>query len=412
MRDRLLVLGGAVLALALVIGLLIPQPQQQSQPVSTPTSADRGSAGLAAAQRWLEARGTPIRSLRVRYQGLADLPAPHKGHLLVMHLPRLRAARPNELDALRQWLARGNTAVVLAAIAHRPGWLRRAAEATDEGLGPLDAGLERASKARGMAVQALKRRQEQDPDYAQLEPLVEHPLTRGVERLAVAAPVQPVERNSDGDNPWLGLFGRDGHTMMFWRAYGEGGLLVSGHPGPFANAVLDRADNAQLLANLVAHTMRDGGHVVFDDFHAGLSRLYDAEAFFSDPRLHATLAFLLAFWLLYAVGYNNRLAPPYAPDRTPRASDFTEAVAGLLARRCRRPAVASALLGHFFDRVRRRHGLPENGRPAWACLEANTAVDRRRLERLQHMAARVERGRRVSLTGLTRAIAHIEECLR
>jgi len=413
-NERTILFAGALTSLALVLGLLVPTPQQDPGARSLPTSADRGALGLAGARAWLDARGVPTKSLRVRYDGLQKLAGPKTGNLLILHLPRLRTARPDELQALRAWLKEGNTAVVLAALAHRPRWLRDRAEPLSQGLEQLELALEPVN-ADDEARQATSANGDGEGSAGAtitLDALTEHPLLQGVEHLSAAGPAAGLKRAGEGPKPWLALFARQGDPVVWWRRYGAGAMLVSGHPGLLGNDALLRRDNAQLLANLVVQQTAPAGRVIFDDFHVGLSRLYDAEAFFSDGRLHATLGFLAGFWLLYVAGCSNRLAPPVAQASRPSGRALTEAAAGLLARRCKRAAVAQALLAHFFDDVRRRHGLPENAAPAWDCLRERTQVPSELIDRLQSFAQRLDQGRRMPLLRLTHAIARIQEHLR
>ena len=71
MNDRLVVLVGGLLALALVYALLVPKPAPQ-RPVSRPTSIDTGSHGLNGLEQWLTQSGIATHSLRRRYDALLD----------------------------------------------------------------------------------------------------------------------------------------------------------------------------------------------------------------------------------------------------------------------------------------------------------------------------------------------------
>jgi hypothetical protein len=174
---------------------------------------------------------------------------------------------------------------------------------------------------------------------------------------------------------------------------GSGRLWVSRYPGLFGNAALGEADNARLLANVLGSALGPDGVVLFDDMHQGLSDLYDPQAFFADPRLHNTLLFIFGFWMLYVIGYSNRLGPP-APSQpaVSRQADLVRAVGGLFARRLRPHTVAERLYVHFFDEIRGRRGLPTNGQPVWQMLRLSPRLDRERLEQLMRMYERTRSG--------------------
>jgi hypothetical protein len=137
--------------------------------------------------------------------------------------------------------------------------------------------------------------------------------------------------------------------------------------------------------------------VIFDDTHQGDARLYDPAAFYRDPRLRASVIFLVGLWLLYLLGYSNRFVGATLAARGVSGLSFVRAVGGFYARMLQPPAVAQGLFRHFFNALRRRAGLPANGEPAWEMLARAPRVDAVRLAELRTLHARVVSGERADL---------------
>ena len=186
-------------------------------------------------------------------------------------------------------------------------------------------------------------------------------------------------------------------------------MWVSRYSDIVANGQLAEADNGRFLANLVASSLGPNGRVIFDDMHQGSTNLYDAKAFFSDPRFIHTLIFLVAFWLLYLVGRSRRLAP--AREATPRyyAADLARAMAGFFVRRLGAVTVERQLFVFFFNDVRSRFGLPTNGQPVWSILSGMSRVSADDIDQLR---TRYEHAaRKPDLVSLARIMQRTRESL-
>jgi len=414
--DRTLTLLGGLAALAVLAVLLSPGGAPDEAP-SRPVSEDRGRDGLRALERWLERDGVRTSRLRRRYGHLraGDLRA--RGNLLVLALPQRLPARRAERAALRDWLARGNSALVLAAAADRPRWSRglgraRAAGVLEEigfGLAPAREGDEDDEpRARGPGATATVR----------LEPVLDHPVTRGVRAVELEvtpSPLPPVTLVPHrGLRARLALLARpeSGRAALWEVRVGDGRVWLSAFAGLAANASLARADNARLLSNLVGAALAPGGAVVFDDMHQGLTDLYDPTAFYADPRLHRTLLFLLGLWLLWLVGSSQRLAPPRRVARSRTVARLAGAAGGLLARRVEPRAAAERLLHHFTEEVRRRHGRAGDDTPTWDYLERRARLPRAELEALRDADACVRRGDTPDPVALANLLARARAALR
>jgi len=166
-----------------------------------------------------------------------------------------------------------------------------------------------------------------------------------------------------------------------------------------------------LIANIVSASLGKNGKVIFDDMYQGQTELYDEKAFYADSRLHNTLWFIFAFWVLYVVGHSNRIAPVQEDRKPARVADFIEAMANLFARRLTPVAAARLLYSHFFDWVRLRYGLPTNGKPVWQLLETTERLDQQDIVELKKNYNDIENNRKVSLTRLVNRMQKIRSAL-
>ena len=112
-----------------------------------------------------------------------------------------------------------------------------------------------------------------------------------------------------------------GEGVLWVLPDGPGTVLISGFGSVFSNRALGQADNARLLANIVAAAVTPAGAVLFDDEHQGLSASYDPAKFYRDRRLYATLGCLALVWLVWVLGGTKlRMPPPRAA--APREEDL------------------------------------------------------------------------------------------
>ena len=423
MSDRLLTIAGGLLAFLLVVILLVPVQRDQSAQVSRPLTTDRGRAGLAGLKTWLDRGGVQTRMLRRRYTALAsDLELNPRGNLLIVSLPQHTRARSAELEALRSWLFQGNSALVLVAAGDLPRWsMNHGSGGSYEFLESL--GFELDIRSPDEATHADRVRE--DPhagnrassgpsletwitgEPLRLQPLFDHPLTRGVTAVSVRS--QPrLDRGwylegVDSGRVVLPLLGAREQGAAFWEArVGGGRLWLSRYSSLFANVGLGEADNARLMANLIRLSLKPGGRVIFDEMHQGVSDLYDPKAFFSDPRFFNTLMFMAGFWLLYLVGRSRRLGPAREVVARYYAADLARAMAGFFARRLSAVVVQRQLFVFFFNDIRSRYGLPTNGEPVWTMLSGMPRVPAGDIAELQARYERAMAGTRPDLVASAR----------
>lgn len=413
MRDRLITLAGALCALLLATALL--SPPSPPDYASLPTSVDSGEHGLRLLHDWLEAGNVPVLSSKRRYDELityAELG--DSGNLLIVAEPNRVAAHQLERQALLDWIARGNSLLLLAAHSDVPDWAGTRAQVFRNTDFPLlwDLGFHIAwpeeneaekdeEHSETQSAESSPGEQEDETLYGtilgrseeqeKLVPAFEHALLEGVDSVAVTTtgdihPETAVIPRAPHRGSLPLMHDETGKIPALWRLRSGGGQIwLSRYGDLFGNKVLTEQDNARLAWNIVNLSLGENGSVIFDDMHFGISDIYDPKAFFGDRRLHNTLWFILAFWLIYVVGHGNRLAVPKPRPSINSAAAFVRAVAGLFARRLDKAGVARELFKHFFNDLRRRRGLPTDGKPVWELLEAAPATERALIREARRM---------------------------
>ncbi len=414
MKERLVSLGLAACALALFWILMFPKPQSESsspRPLSTGVDAE----GYAAASRWLAAAGVPTLELHQRLDHLDDraISAQSSGNLLLTTLPYGTVTHPAELAALDAWVARGNTVLVLAALDDTPLWSAN----TDEFIPQLQkmTGIEFKAKQQPDANPIAAARADlratllQGGRAIELHPSGRFALLDGIRRLAAVSPLPSTQWQAKAmdSSPVLEL-ARQADTadpVLWLKADGKGALIISAYASLFNNGVIGQADNARLLANMIAWSLQPGGRVIFDDAHQGALAEYDPRQFFADPRLHYTLLWVVVLWLAWVVAAQPlRAAAPNSGAMD--EGTMLRVTAGFFASVLRPVTSAQWLLDEFFDRLRRRHGLVQAG-PPWDWLDSHAGVGSGLLDELRDLYSRTHAGERVSLVRLQRIISQI-----
>lgn len=424
MRERLITLLCALGALAVFVTLVWHGDGSSEERVSRPTTVERGDNGLLGAMSWLKGEGVRTLSLRERFSALAR----HRelsptGNLVVLTLPASDAYANPEVVALDNWIRSGNTLLVLAALQDRPRWASLP-YMTDQDL-QLLTGLEpvRQSERRGTPapehrgpMPGLTRRLPdeplQQPLRVTLVPNRAHPYFERV-LSAVAFSDYPARSSTlavprDGFALVLAHNAASGEPAFWLRADGAGSIIVSGFSTLFTNRALGTADNARLLANIVAASLGPQGAVVFDDQHQGLTAAYDPAKFYQDRRLYQTIGVLAATWLIWVLGATRlKMAP--AKRSAPREADLVRTTGLFLARVLRPAAAAREMFEHFFRQLR---VCPHSGRPdpgeLWEWLGNHPRLTRADVQQLQLWYAAAYADRRVPLLRLHNLIVSTE----
>lgn len=441
MKERLITLGLAVSALALFYILFLPKPQSANPAAALPTSVETGPNGYQAAWRWLKTEGIPVVSLRDRYGRLNSKSAswPPEGNVMLTTLPQKEPVNPKEATLLDLWVERGNTLVVMAALDDTPLWTvgderlveeagritRLKFEVVDaEEAAPAKAPDKAPAKApttapttapagtpapRQPVTAAL--RDMLAARSSTLEPRGAHPLLDGVRAVSVISELpasrwraSPMDRSAVLQ---IGQVAGSGDAALWLRRQGRGQIITFAVASIFSNRVIGLEDNARLLSNLIAWSRASGGAVIFDDAHQGLVSYYDAKAFFADPRLHRTLGWIVFLWFVFVLGV-QRLRPRV---RTWNPADVTAfiAMSGEFFAATVAPAETGArLCANFFNSLRRRLNLPEDGAPVWAWLDAQAPVRAGDLAELRRLHDRIEAGRGVDLIRLQNLLSQMQ----
>lgn len=403
MKDRLVTAAGALLALVAVYALFFQKSPQA--PVGRPTSAEAGRNGYLAIDRWLTGAGVDVRSQQVRYDALLeDTSLAARGNVLISTLPEAIPARVDEIRALSAWVQDGNTLLVMAALDDTPEWaaggdgqrfMRNLTLMT--GLAFVPVSSEAGSGSAPAPIEA--------DSVLELAPVEAHPLMDSVATL---------RGYSDGPSAVWNAAPANGSSLLLrvavqaasgidaaWEvAAGSGRVIIVASGSLLTNHRVEIGAARIFLANVLRYHLAPGGAVIFDDMHQGLSALYDPAAFFGDARLHTTGWFLLAGWLIYLLGSSNRWAPPRPAGGDPQQSDFVDAVGGFMARRLDRCATGKLLFAEWFDELRKRRGLEQNGEPLWAELDAAPMLGAHTREALERSYESLINGRPVDLVWL------------
>ena len=413
MKERLISAALALAALALFWALMFPKENPSQVGTPKPLSTESGGAGYLGLTRWLAAEHIPL----VAHHGRFDWHArvgdkwPVAGNLMITTMPHALPIRLGEQQQLDEWVRRGNTLLIMAALADTPAWsfgasgedlqeqLLRVAHAKVKIIAPGKHDSE--AKVRSVVESTLA------PSRVEVKPVPTpagpHALFAGVTTLntrsdlpasrwqampAESAPLLVLARRADNDD-----------AAVWIRSLGSGTIILSAFASPFANDELGESDNARWLANIVAFSLRPGGHVILDDAHQGVVDFYDPKAFFADARLHHALWWIVAVWFLFAVGaWHLREADA---GRAP-VDDVAmlRLTAGFYASALSAPAAGARLFEHFFNSIRRRRSLREDGSPDWDWLETHARVPRDAFVELQHLYDRVADGWPVDLARL------------
>jgi hypothetical protein len=430
-RERLITLVCALGALLVFVTLFWRGNGGPEEQAARPTTVERGDNGLLGAMSWLRGEGIRTLSLRERFSALVGRrELPPTGSLMIVTLPASSSYSNPEVVALDNWIRSGNTLLVLAALQDRPSWapLPHVMDRDLQLLTGLDSEPQSGRKAAPGAADAAQPNDQPatipgpgarlsyelltEPQRLSLVPNRAHRYFEHVSSV-LALSDYPAYANTlavprDGFALALAHAAASGAPAFWLRADGAGSIIVSGFSTLFTNRALGSADNAQLLANLVAATLGPQGVVVFDDRHQGLSSAYDPVKFYRDPRLYKTLGVLAATWLVWVLGA-TRLKMVPASRRAPREADLVRTTGLFLARVLRPAAAARQMFEQFFRQLRLG---PQSGRAdpgeLWEWLGNHPRVARADLQQLQQWYAAAYADRRVPLVRLHNLILSTE----
>lgn len=391
MKDRLGSIGAMALLLAVLA--LIFWPRGDTAQPTRPLSRDTRPAGLAALEHWLH--GSQIETVRLgqRYTALPALPAldvAPRGNIAIVHVPMLLVPEAAEIAALHDWVAAGNTLVLSASLLESPAWHLAGGSVIDttETLGGISLSvtatediMDSSGSARSfLEVPAWVALSGSSRTVA-LRAVTEHPLGGSFADVRVpwdgtlvvccaaadaagrGGSVRTMRTGNSAatDAPWRAVIEHtgSGQVAAWERRFGDGSIIVLGHPSLLANAAVAEHDNRRFAQNLIATHLGPGGYVIFDDAHQGDNDLYTPRELLTDARVLYTLAFLLVCWAVYlladAGSWDRATTPP--GGRRPGQADLVRASGAYLARRLRHDALAQGLVAPLRDRLARKWRL-------------------------------------------------------
>jgi hypothetical protein len=448
MRERGITLLLAIAALAAFYGIwLRPAPSlDPGDDGVRPTTAERRGNGYAALFDWLQSAGVDAQSFRERYTALPDVPS--RGNLLILSLPGVEVFRNDEFGALDEWIRRGNTLLINAALLDQPGWAAARESGTVveiESLTGIEFETREAREARldprplsDHVREADERDAKKDEDVEDEDRAIvldtqtilgeaqqltltgtgPHALLAGVKTLSLESdyPADSWVLRMPYDNFVLTLARTPrGEGALFEQRLGEGRILLAAGGSMFTNRALGSADNARLMANIVSTSVAQGGLVLFDDLRQGLSAQYDPARFYRDSRLWRTVGILIALWFVWVLG-STRLRAPAIEAHEPSEAGLVRVAGGLIARTVAPHHTALRLFDHFFTRVARAAraatgvARPERG-DLWQWLERHAAILPQELDRLKTWYAQAHSGRALPLADLQNLLDNLERRL-
>jgi len=472
MRDHGMTLLGGLLSLLILIALM--QPDKPSIPLSKPHTMDHGNHGLFAMKRWLDENQVNTYSLRRRYQYLGKIEElTENGNLMISTLPFIYGANVNEIKYLKNWIEKGNSIVLMNAMVDSPKWLSNGSDAESsvndllKELGyqyvcndddtTTDSNVEKTSQSSLNIREKFRQAQKTIVGLKEipidLYPQSNHPVMADVFRIEsryvpsmidlscrfeslqsrFIQPLLEIKPDTLKDDnvidkniiPQGDKFRSSrratqlnfNSTVMWQVRIGDGMGWVFSFSDIFSHRTLAKADNNQLLLNMINLSVKSYGTVIFDDLHQGLSDLYDPDAFFSDDRLHNTLWFLGAFWLLYLLGHINRLTKPKNAQPIISSTQFIQATAGYYARRLSSQTVAKNLIRYFFNDISlqksgKNDTTQSNSELAWIRIENCSAIPEEDIAELKNSINCLDNNHKIDLIRLHQLLIHLKKALK
>ena len=436
MKDRLLTLALAIGALAAFYVVLVPKPAMPRERVTRPLTIEAGPNGYLGLQRWLTKEGIEVVSLRERYGGLAALaPGVPAGNLLITTAPHVYPLRSSEAEPLQSWIEAGNTMLVLAGMSDTPEWSmgegmdvafvehmktmtglsftqipvatpEKEETAKKDATAPKEENAQQGATTRDTLLAITRLAQ---PQRSESSPNGEHPLLEGVQSIVAVSEFPSGRWQAYSDLSVVLELASDhasGVPALWLVPYGDGQIVVSAYGSIFTNKVLGERDNARLLANITRWSLGEQGRVIVDDAHQGLVSFYDPDKFYGDSRLHRSLLWLLALWLVFVLGPRRLRGTPRGWNPLDVTS-FVRATGGFMARVLRPAAAGQRLFANFFNEIRGRLGLALDGAPVWEWLAGRAVIAPADFDRLQELHRRVAARRRVDLAELHSLVARV-----
>lgn len=423
MKERATTLVLAIGSFVLFYALLFPKPAPDREDQDLPLSTETRGHGYQALWRWLKGEGVQVSALRQPYSELSKLFV-GPGDVLIATVPAKVPPRRYELKDLDAWVVRGNTLLVMAALDDTPPWalgadagflksLERMTMLRFEVI-PEPQDKSAASKKKGLfsakdVIQPLLRTKE--PERTLIGARGTEPLFETVQSVLAESefPASRWKAVSVDTSAVLEIGERSlpsREPAVWLKRRGEGQIIVVAFASIFSNKLIGEQDNARLFANIIAWSRTPDGRVIFDDDHQGAVDYYDSQAFFHDPRLHRTLLWIILGWFLFVLGW-QRLRASTDGWNPIDVTHFIDTTSGFFASALAPAAAGARLLENFFNTIRRRVALREDGQPVWEWLAADARTRAEDLDELKKFHAKAQSGTRVDLVKLQNLTSRI-----
>ena len=411
-------------SVSLLIAWVLFSPPAHFEAVSEPTTIDRDAKGYFAIYQWVKQSSYNAVSWRRRFYELPET----RGNVMIMTWPVSKHIEADEWDHFRGWLQQGNRLIVLVSTNYTEDWMLErtgspwdlleeigwdAADEDDE-TGPDVAHEDEAAQSESESEEEASASWSAEvaeglktlTEKRKFTPSFQHPLFEGVDEIELLLP-WTLSRDYFSGNPVTGMpLLEDEDGVLAWLLSSEeipGGVFVFGSTDVFGNQGVFEVGNRMLLNNLLAHTAYSGSTIYFDDFHQGLTEVYDASSLFSDPKFWASLAGVIVFWMASMVLYKPRLGPVTPNNRLLRISEFTERMSMLFARHSNRQEVNESLLKNFNNAYRESRHLPMTGKSVATYVSSDHRFDRQDLQGLQNIESRID----LSVAVVQRQLHHL-----
>jgi hypothetical protein len=341
---------GALFVLFIALMLLFERVSQKTVSSDVPSTLNAQAAGAKALYLLLQHEGFTAERMEAPWTELT----PSVGLLIVIEPLRAdRGVTAAELATLKSWTEAGGT--VLFLVTFPP----RGFDAKDLIAGDI----------------AIIRGDDKARDLTPVAP--QSPYVRNVSQIHVASPV----RLSVGKKTaYQILFKDEEGALAAEKPMGKGHILLLANSVAASNRTIAQADNAILLVNIAAETLRGGTRtVMFDEYHHGVgfesrNAASNSGLFADAPKpLRFVLLHLCAFGALILYMGNRRFGPLRTPGNTPYrpSTDYVGSMARLFRRANAGDIAIVTLYRQFVRDLRRQLDLtPDTPLPLLAARAA------------------------------------------
>lgn len=323
--------------------------------VLTCCTRESGTGGGLGLWRWCQRLGLPATELRAPlWEAVEDFERP-TGNCIITAGNRSWSPYADELQveqwlAVRRWVGRGNTLIVIASTAEGVPKLVRE-DLIDTQTSSAVAGSTASTPWQVVFEKAVD-----------AKPETSRATFRGGVSLAV---VRDGPRWSDLPPDWQQA-GDGGGGVLFRIPLGEGAVYFLLDGFAWSNAGLDQGDNARVLSAVLERQLT-GGVIAFDEYRHGHGRAESLLGYiWSRPGAPTFLGMCLLLTALYFLGRNVRFgrAEPYLVPERRTSQEYIEAVAYLYRRARVAPMAVEAVEQRFRQLAMGRGELPQAARAA------------------------------------------------